>query len=224
MSLIVGLVLRLWLVIALAFGGAVAWTIADSAQTVRTEMHGTQQRVVAKVESIHMLASGAPFAGVGSSALSVLSAMAPGTCVDIDGPRFSKRRLCADWNVFGVEAPDWFSAIFSAVFKPVPPLNRVIEVIGSEPYHVSTGFDPVAAITRTWQQVRIIGGTAAAMAIAIAFAGGLTVARALKPVDGIVAGLNRLAEGDLAIRLPRTGSRGIQQDCASGQSPRCAAG
>ncbi len=82
-----------------------------------------------------------------------------------------------------MEAPDWFSAIFSAVFEPVPPLNRVIEVIGSEPYHVSTGFDPVAAITRTWQQVRIIGGTAAAMAIAIAFAGGLAIAQALKPVD-----------------------------------------
>lgn len=205
MSFRVSLVLRLWLVVLVALIGAVAWAVAGSNSAARSEVRATEARVAYKIERLYMLGSAwnNSLGHMARSSIGILSVMAPGTCVEFSGDGLSGRRLCAGWNVFGDVAPGWFLAALNALNGRIEPLDRELPLSGVGEYRLTTSFDPVAMATRTWQQVQLLSGIACLMAVAILVLGTGAIAHALRPVQRIVDGLDRLASGGLDHRLPR---------------------
>ncbi len=203
MSLMMGLILRLFGVACVCLAGAIVYVVADTQAAIRTELKATETRVAFQLERIYMLGSG----GVESThiarrSIEIVSVMTPGTCVAFTERDGGTRRLCSGWNAFGSVAPGWFRAALAAGFRHPAAVEREVRIFGEDGRRLRTSFDPVAAATRIWQQVRIAAALAVALAAAMIALSSLAIAHALLPVQAIVDGLKRLEMGDIGSRLP----------------------
>ena len=103
--------------------------------------------------------------------------------------------------------PGWFRKLLGGIFGPLPEVTRKGTSPKSELYALEASFDPVAAATRAWQQVRFALTQALVIAFAIAVLGTGVILHSLRPVRQIVAALGRLADGDLKSRIEASGAR-----------------
>lgn len=206
MSLRLSVVFALWLVTATVGVVAIVWTAAEAYRTAEIDTRTTFARAGEVLERNYKMAPEAGDASyAGRTSLSLLSVMAPGTCITFEQTEIVERRLCSGWRVFGSLPPDWFRVLVGRVFSLPQPLSRAGTASQARSFTLETGFDPVAAATLAWKQVRLALLQTIAMSLAILVLGTLAVLHPLRPVRNIVGGIDRIAEGDLSARVVPSG-------------------
>lgn len=130
-------------------------------------------------------------------------ALHPGQCVEFRGADASRNRSsCAGFDPHSTQAPHWFFTMYRAFIDDglaaEQPLSYRDEYQGT----VVAAFDPVATAGKAWTTIAPLLGLSAVLVAALCVVAYLVVNRALRPAKEIMAGLNRLAQGDLACRLP----------------------
>lgn len=110
---------------------------------------------------------------------------------------------CLGVAAFSAATPQWFSGLYRTLFSPVRPVRRTIETRGKAIATVEVSLDSTLGEARAWNETRrIMSVTASAIALLspiVYFA----IDRALRPTLAMLAGIDRLAGGDLSYRLPQ---------------------
>lgn len=207
MGLRAQLVLGLCFITLVAMLAAAALSVVGSYRTAQLEVRATLDRAAFMLERSYRgeLPDGHIYAA--RVALEIVPVMAPGTCIEYHAPGISRRRLCAGWQGFGSIPPAWFRNGLKRLLGPLATIDTAGISSGGSDYAVEAGFDPVAAATRAWQQVRLAVGQAATTAAGILIFGTVLILHSLRAVPAILDTLGRLAAGDLGARLKPTGGR-----------------
>jgi len=100
-------------------------------------------------------------------------------------------------------APQWFLGLYRMLFAPDRSARRPVEVRGVAIGSVEVSLDPAVGAARAWAETRhIMPFTLGAVAF-LCLIVYLAIDRALRPAQVVLAGLERLAGGDLSYRLPQ---------------------
>ncbi len=127
----------------------------------------------------------------------------PGQCVEYRGADASlQRSSCAGVDARSTNAPRWFFEGYRALINDNLTAVRPISHRGVYQGTVVAAYDPVATAGQAWATVAPLLGLSAALVATLCLVTYLVVDRALLPAKDILSGLNRLALGDLACRLP----------------------
>ena len=130
-------------------------------------------------------------------------ALEPGQCVEFRGADTSRNRAsCAGFDAGSIGTPQWFFEAYRLLVNSrltaVKPLTYRDAYQGT----VVASYDPVATAAQAWATVAPLLGLSAVLVAALCLVTYFVVDRALLPARDILSGLNRLARGDLAYRLP----------------------
>ncbi|WGR95057.1 histidine kinase [Bradyrhizobium sp. ISRA443] len=131
------------------------------------------------------------------------SVMTPGLCIayrDRNGAMV--QRVCGGPRGEAAAAPYAFAMFYRKLFDPGRETVRPVVSRGSSVGDVVVSVDPATLASEAWQGP---GRVMAALALALPLLGALVymaLARALRPTGLIRNGLERIATGDLAARLP----------------------
>lgn len=110
---------------------------------------------------------------------------------------------CVGIDERGLEAPAWFVHAYRLLFlsktNVMRPLVHRDVVRGS----VEASTDPAAVTRQAWGELSRLIGLLAALVAVLCLLVFVVVGHALRPTGQILAGINRLADGDLSCRLPR---------------------
>ncbi len=129
--------------------------------------------------------------------------MSPGQCVQvIDTAGKVTRSNCVGYISSGHEAPPWFAALFRLTLAPGINYERVITHKGTAFGAVVVSSDTAEVTARAWSDISRMLGLSAATIAALCILVYFVIERALRPTKDVLAGLNRLAAGDLSCRLP----------------------
>lgn len=127
----------------------------------------------------------------------------PGQCVALRGVDGALRRSsCAGMDAKSSGAPAWFVSAYGALLNGALSVSLPISYRGAPQGAVLAEFDPAATAARAWATIAPLLGFAAALVAVLCLVTYFVINRALLPAREILAGLNRLARGDLAFRLP----------------------
>jgi signal transduction histidine kinase len=104
----------------------------------------------------------------------------------------------------GVEVvPAWFATAYRALFGAPSALERPVVARGKTHGTVTVTIDPAVSVLRAWQDASRIVSVTVMTVLLLCGLVYVAIDRALRPANDIVAGLNRLAHGELGHRLPR---------------------
>jgi len=130
-------------------------------------------------------------------------ALQPGQCVEFRGADVALHRAsCAGLDAERSDAPQWFFAAYRALVAERLTVTKAVSYRGTYQGTVVAAYDPVATAGQAWATIAPLLGLSAALIAALCIVTYLIVDRALLPTRDILSGLNRLARGDLACRLP----------------------
>lgn len=130
-------------------------------------------------------------------------ALQPGQCVAFRGADASRNRSnCAGSDPRSTQAPKWFLTIYRAFVDDGLSAEKPLSYRGAHQGTIVAAFDPVATAGQAWATIAPLLGLSAALVAALCVVTYLVVDRALLPAKDIMSGLNRLARGDFAGRLP----------------------
>lgn len=211
MSLLVGLVLRVMAVIALCVAGATAWMVLEVHRGIHDEAVGSADRVVREAQELAWReltwrgSAGryAKYAFPDWRSSHTLRFISPGNCVALTWEGEATQTQCSGLETAGGPAPAWFVALHRHLLGHGEPVRRSIILNRREAGTVVATPDPGAMVRQVWRQVRILVGTAFAMAVCIGLLATLVIGLTLRPAALITRVLARLEHGDLAARLPR---------------------
>ncbi|MGE7157090.1 HAMP domain-containing sensor histidine kinase [Methylorubrum rhodesianum] len=211
MSLLVGLVLRIMVVVALCVSGATAWMVLEVHRGIHDEAVGSADRVVREAQELAWReltwrgSTGryAKYAFPDWRSSHTLRFISPGNCVALTWEGEATQTQCSGLETAGGPAPAWFEALHRRLLGPTEPVRRSITLNRREAGTVVATADPGAMVRQVWRQVRVLVGTALAMAVCIALLATLVIGWTLRPAARITRVLARLERGDLAARLPR---------------------
>jgi len=131
------------------------------------------------------------------------SVMTPGLCIAYrDQSGAMVQRVCGGPRGEAADAPYAFAIFHRKLFDPGRETVRPVFSRGSRVGDVVVSVDPATLASEAWQSA---GRVMAALALALPLLGALVymaLARALRPTGLIRNGLERIATGDLAARLP----------------------
>lgn len=205
MSLLLSLTLRLVGVVLLCLACAIVWIVSDTNGNLRRNIEASAERVARQLEVRPGLGSGGVRAAPAAMDWQMEAAVAsilPGVCVEFGIPSEDRRRLCGGWDGLGDPAPGWFRTVYDSFYSASAPVERAVMHRGRSIGMVVASADPVAATTGAWEQVRLMAGMAAAIALGMCLLAAAVVGHALLPARTIIEGLRRLEAGDHASRLP----------------------
>ena len=100
------------------------------------------------------------------------------------------------------QAPGWFSFAIRHTFTVDAPSARPVGYFEFAQGQVVVSPDPDAAVARLWRQARPMLWLLGMQVLTVIVLAWFAVAAALRPTEGVLAGLARMADGDLSIRLP----------------------
>lgn len=130
-------------------------------------------------------------------------ALQPGQCVSLQGLDVSTdRSSCAGVDASSSRSPTWFFAAYRALINDHLTEARPITYRDAYQGTVVASYDPVATAGHAWSTIAPLLGLSAALVAALCLVTYFVIDRALRPTKDILTGLNRLARGDLACRLP----------------------
>ena len=130
-------------------------------------------------------------------------ALMAGQCVEFRGAEPARdRSSCAGFDAGAAHAPSWFVAAFGQLVNDRLTVARPLVYRGAVHGTVVASYDPAATAARAWSSVAPLMGLSALLVAALCVMVYLVGGRALRPAQDILAGLNRLARGDHACRLP----------------------
>jgi two-component system, NarL family, sensor histidine kinase UhpB len=130
-------------------------------------------------------------------------ALQPGQCVQLlrmDGS--VRRSSCAGVDTVSNRTPQWFLAAYKFVIDGEAAAMRTVSYRADNQGAVVVTFDPVATAGEAWATIAPLFGFSALLITALCVVAYFVIDRALRPTREILAGLNRLAKGDLTFRLP----------------------
>lgn len=128
-----------------------------------------------------------------------------GQCIELRAPTGEVRHLnCAGLDRAAVSAPAWFVWLYRNLAGEGSSAAVMREVIyrGAGHGSILARYEPVAGASRAWNVVAPLLGFATVLVTAIGLVAFVVMDRALRPTRKIVEGLNRMARGDMAFRLP----------------------
>jgi signal transduction histidine kinase len=127
----------------------------------------------------------------------------PGQCVELRGVDSTlQRSSCAGIDAASIRAPGWFLAAYRSLIGSELSAAHPISYRGAPQGTVVAEFDPVATASRAWATIAPLLGYSAILVAVLCLVSYFVIDRALLPAREILVGLNRLARGDLACRLP----------------------
>ncbi|RUP22593.1 sensor histidine kinase [Methylobacterium sp.] len=130
-------------------------------------------------------------------------ALQPGQCVQLipaeTGPT---RSSCVGVEPHALAAPDWFATLYRSLFFAGSTVRLPLEHQGSRRGIVEADIDPHAVVGSAWIVLKQVSGALAAMTVVLCVLVYGAVAHALRPANEILVGIDRVAQGDLAWRLP----------------------
>jgi signal transduction histidine kinase len=127
----------------------------------------------------------------------------PGQCVEYRGVDATlQRSSCAGIDAASISTPQWFFEAYRSFINGKLTAVRPLSYRGAHQGTVAAAYDPVATAGQAWSTIAPLLGLSAALVVALCLVTYLVVDRALLPAKEILSGLNRLAHGDLACRLP----------------------
>jgi signal transduction histidine kinase len=127
----------------------------------------------------------------------------PGQCVmlrGVDGK--TQRSNCAGVNTAALNPPWWFLWPYRLLINSKLSASRPISFRNVAYGTVVTEYDAVATAGRAWTTIVPLLGFSAIFLAVLCLVTYFAIDRALLPAREILAGLNRLARGDLGVRLP----------------------
>lgn len=127
----------------------------------------------------------------------------PGQCVAFRGVEPSRNRnSCAGADARTANAPEWFVDAYGGLINSHLTVSKHVAYRGAEQGTIVAAYTPAAISTQAWLTIVPMLGLSAALVAALCLVTYFVVDRALRPTQDILAGLNRLARGDLDCRLP----------------------
>ncbi len=130
-------------------------------------------------------------------------ALQPGQCVQLLARDSAvSRSSCAGVDTVSNRTPQWFLAAYKFFVDAEAHATRSVSYRGSDEGTVVASFDPVATAGSAWTTIAPLFGFSALLIATLCVVAYLVIDRALRPTRVILAGLNRLAKGDLTSRLP----------------------
>ncbi len=128
----------------------------------------------------------------------------PGQCVSyVDKKGDTTLSNCVGFSASAAKPPEWFESLFSATPSSKLTIERPVHDQGAIIGKVVVSSDPAAITSVAWtgisRMLALSGLTIVALCVLIYF----VIERALQPTKDVIAGLNRLAAGDLSARLPQ---------------------
>ncbi|MDH4980710.1 sensor histidine kinase [Hyphomicrobium sp. D-2] len=128
-----------------------------------------------------------------------------GQCAELRTNTGEVRHLnCAGLDRAAVSAPAWFVWLYRNVAGEGSSASAMRELFHRGTVHgsVVARYEPIASASLAWNRIAPLLGFAAALVAVLCLMTFLVIDRALRPTKQIVDGLNRMARGDMAFRLP----------------------
>lgn len=203
MSLKRGLMLRI------AFLSGIWLVVAFSYLLVRSDREMSRQAMeaaefVGRALELQLQLQGGP--GRGFPDFGILSGTypKPGMCVaydPADGPAGgAAQRFCG--GAGGTAAPSWFASLHRLAFDSGRETARPVAYRGTRQGSVLVAIDRETVVMEAWRETDGLLAFSLVTALGLLALVHAALAQALRPVRDILAGMNRLAEGDLSTRLP----------------------
>jgi two-component system sensor histidine kinase UhpB len=127
----------------------------------------------------------------------------PGQCIALLGVDGSLRRSsCAGLDATSNSAPQWFLGAYRSLINGALSATRPTSYRGAPQGTVVAEQDAVATAGKAWATIAPLLGFSAIFVAILCLVAYFVIDRALLPAKEVLAGLNRLARGDLACRLP----------------------
>ena len=127
-----------------------------------------------------------------------------GRCIGFenrDGVRV--RTNCTGSGLNLQTTPQWFTSLYRFVFPPQQPARQALSYGGVDYGTISVLSDGRGNIAQTWQVLKQMLGLTLITVVSLCLMTYFAIERALSPTKDVIAGLNRIAGGDFAFRLPR---------------------
>ena len=112
------------------------------------------------------------------------------------------RSNCIGFNRYIGKPPDWFAALCNWILATRADVARLISYHGRSYGTVVVTIESDAVVAAIWKEVSGLLGLTGLVIGAICILQYGAISRALRPTKDILAGLDRLAHGDLSCRLP----------------------
>lgn len=127
----------------------------------------------------------------------------PGQCVELRGVDGSLRRSsCAGVDAASSATPSWFVSAYRAFVGSGLSATRPLYYRGTPQGTVFAERNAIATAAQAWATIAPLIGLSAFFTAVLCVVVYFVIDRALRPAKEILSGLNRLARGDLACRLP----------------------
>lgn len=129
----------------------------------------------------------------------------PGQCVELRGATTSMqppRSACTGIDVAALRAPHWFQWLYALLTKGRQTATQTIVFQGQARASVIVDQSPLATAEKAWTTIMPLLGFSAALVSILCLISYVVINRALQPTKEIISGLDRLARGELACKLP----------------------
>ncbi len=204
MRLAHGLMIRFVVIALVCLWASSAWVLIDIDRSLRD---GARRAAVSVARQLELQLSMTGAGQAGDVRFPVLKpvlddGLAPGLCVRYrtEGGG-SAQSFCKGSGRLDA-APGWFGALYARLFDPSHALSWPIEFRGDVLGAVDITADPEATIATAWSRLRVVAAVTVATVGAATLLVMLAIGEALRPSRAVLAGLRRMAQGDLATRLP----------------------
>lgn len=146
------------------------------------------------------------------------STITAGVCVKyVDEQGKVRTNSCRNWpkthrqgESEGV-APAWFAAVHGLLLGSGKEMVVPLSWDGEQHGQVSAMMNPASEVMEAWERVNALIGLTMTTVVVLCLLVYFVVSHALRPTREILAGLQRLEQGDLAARLPRFRLRELQR-------------
>ncbi|MFT3731078.1 MAG: histidine kinase [Hyphomicrobium sp.] len=130
-------------------------------------------------------------------------ALQPGQCVQLlarDGS--VSRSSCEGIDAVVNPTPSWFIDAYTFLFPGDATVSEPVSYRGTGEGSVVASFTPAAIAGATWQTIAPASGFAILLVALLCIVTYYIIDHALRPTTEILQGIDRLAKGDLGVRLP----------------------
>ncbi len=113
-----------------------------------------------------------------------------------------QRSSCAGFDTVSNRTPQWFFDAYKFLIDADASATKLVSDHGTVRNIVVASFDPIATSNQAWATIAPLFGFSALLITLLCVVAYFVIDRALRPTREILAGLNKLAKGDLTSRLP----------------------
>jgi signal transduction histidine kinase len=127
----------------------------------------------------------------------------PGQCVQFQATDPTRQRSsCSGVDTLSATVPPWFVRTYNFLIRADLSASKPVSYFGTSQGRILAETDPTATAAQAWDTIAPLFKFCTALVLLLCVVTYFVIDSALRPTREILAGLNRLAQGDLACRLP----------------------